>query len=258
MAYVSSKKTDHSGEAHNPISWYQRYLLNQYLRLAMFTLRRSGFRVETSTDLMCFATFLEDADGNQGVNPTFDPRACDLSTGAFWLNLREKSGDIVACMASRLFKTKAYYDLMRNGSMWCNQPDKFRIPMATDAAGPAGRISQSGGLWVHPQWRGEGLSWIVPRTVSAMSLERWNIDFHTGVVFAELFAKGLPTRNYGVATARLCVDGYFPPTGKAERIFSVETPQSILLERSFSDLKILLFNSHRHVRDLAPIARKRD
>jgi len=233
-------------------------VLSRYEAVAAMTLRRTGFRIHTRNDMENFAPFLETAPGNDGVNPTFDARVNDISATAFWMQLTTGQGETVAIMASRCFVTDRYFDLMRDGTMWFPEPTSKPIQLANDLPGPSGRISQSGGLWVHPSYRGEGLSWIVPRIVSARSARRWSVDYHTGVVFGALHRKEIPAKNYGVSRSTLCFDGYFPPAKKTAAVFCVETSRDAIIDRSRSDTEILLSQSHSQVRDLAPIARKRD
>jgi hypothetical protein len=38
-------------------------------------------------------------------------------------------------------------------------------------------------------------------------------------VFEHLARSGLPFRGYGYPHVELCVDGYFPPTGRNERVY---------------------------------------
>lgn len=231
----------------------------QYLVATAQLLARSGLRADLRTDLARWADHLAAAPGNTGLNPTFNP-AChsriDPET-AFWIALVDRKGSVAACMACRLFVTTSYYDLMRTGRLWYTADRIAPINLLLDGTGPVGRVSHSGGLWVHPDCRGSGLSWVLPRLVGATALEAWSIDFHTGIVFAGLNAKRVPDRNYGVSRNLVAIDGYFPPTDRREVIYSVETPSIDILNRTATDVAEILRHPDKEVRDFAPIAKQR-
>ena len=87
---------------------------------------------------------------------------------------------------------------------------------------------------------------------------RWGVDGIVGVVFDRLLAKGVPTANYGVPDVRLCVDGWFWPTGRVERMFQTFTPADFLIKRTWDDLEQVRSGRDKKMRDFAPIARKRN
>lgn len=215
--------------------------LLEFVSFASARLTGSDQVLEVDTNLEKFGVLLEKLPGNAGVNPTFDGRMNDLSKSAFWLALHDKREGLICVMATRVFVAERYFDLIRDGTMWYPEPYLHRIPVVTDQPGPSGIVSQSGGLWVHPDRRGEGFSRSIPRLLSALSVLVWESDYHTGVIFAELVKKGMPS-NYGVSKTTLCVQGYFPPAGKVGGLFCVETPRADLVARSKSDLNIFLRN----------------
>jgi|GEM_PF-351943 len=231
----------------------------QYLSAAAHLLARSGIRADLRTDLGEWTSHLAAAPGNTGVNPTFNP-ACHVPIDpetAFWIALLDRAGSIAACMACRLFLTASYYDLMRTGRLWYTADRIAPVDLLLVGTGPSGRVSHSGGLWVRPDFRGTGLSWVLPRLVGATALEAWSIDFHTGIVFAGLNSKRVPDRNYGVSRNARAIDGYFPPTSQREVIYSVETPAIDIANRTATDLAEILRHPDKEVRDFAPIAKQR-
>lgn len=174
-----------------------RELIDRYLAAAVDLLERSGYGVQFRSDLAGWARHLCAAPGNTGVNPTFDPAWHNhIEPGtAFWVAVSESSGSVVACMACRLFVTASYYDLMRSGRLWYTAGKSAPVETQLLGPGPVGRVSHSGGLWVHPDHRGAGLSWILPRMIGGIAVRAWSIDYHTGIVFAGLNSKGVPDRN---------------------------------------------------------------
>ena len=50
-------------------------------------------------------------------------------------------------------------------------------------------------------------------------LRNHDIDHETGLVFEGLAMHGLPRKSYGYMRVAKVVDGFFPPTGKPERVY---------------------------------------
>ena len=66
-----------------------------------------------------------------------------------------------------------------------------------------------------------GLSFLIPRLVRAISLGRFAVEWQCGVNFEDLTKSGLPTSAYGFPHCVPCIDGFFPPTGRNERMHMV-------------------------------------
>lgn len=240
----------------------QAYSLNEnnvcedYLVAAFTLLLRSGYRASIEWNLADWRDTMMSMPGITGVNAAYNPDVNPDMT-AFWVRITHSSGQIAAIMACRLYVTQAYYDLLRTGLLWVSEGVDHPMTCHLEGDGPKGRISHSGGIWVHPDHRGNGLSWVLPRIVGALSVRQWQIDEHTGIVQDKLLGKGVPAKNYGVSSIKLALTGYFFITGKEERLFSVQTSRRDIVERSARDLEIILGEGHKQVRDLAPIAKQR-
>lgn len=235
-----------------------RGILSTYIDVADGLLSADGFALEIEEDLRSWRGIMQRASGTDGINPTFDPDKSGEPEDAYFLHVRSASGATAAVMAGRFIETDDYHDYVRRGLLW--SPPSAPRPVATllHEPGPSGRLSHCGGLWVDPEHRGIGLSWLVPRLNHAVAAHRWGVDGIVGVVFDRLLSKGVPTANYGVPDVRLCVDGWFWPTGRPERMFQTFTPADFLIKRTWDDLEQIRAGRNKKMRDFAPIARKRD
>lgn len=232
-------------------------LLAAYLHTGHTLLARDGLQLREPVSLEEWKSMLETAPETAGINPSFDPDVSLINDG-YGVFVEAGDGRIVGCAASRLLITPAYFDEIRSGNLWFSRvPVPGPIDSVIEGAGPSGRIGHAGGYWVHPDWRGIGISWLMPRMVHALNVLRWWIDHHSGVVFAGLQQTSVPTKNYGVTVCELAVDGYFSPTGKRERLFHVGATRDDILSRTRRDLERMTRNPDQKMRDLAPIASKR-
>lgn len=230
-----------------------RAVVDAYLEAAMGVLEREGFRISIDRDMRKWAAFLATAPRNAGVNPSFDPDRTGPHDDAFWIAVWSADA-IVAVAASRLVHCERYYDFVRTGLLWSRRPGRPVDILVTDPGFP-GPMSHSGGLWVHPSFRGCGLSWVVPRMNQAISQLLWPIDDVASVIFQAVHDKGLPA-TYGAHRCRRLIDGYFWPTGRNELIFSAEYPGPHLVERADRDLDLMQNHRNKQMRDLAAMARQ--
>ena len=164
--------------------------------------------------------------------PAFDPDAHagdDTLTAenSFWFRVTNAAdGETVAWHADRVFQTDDFRQLLQSGAVWgmsnriafASRSSMFRVLPGDDAA-LAGRVAHAGSLWVAPPHRKRGLSSILPSLSRAVCLREYEVDHHTGLVFDHLARSGLPARGYGYPHVELCVDGYFPPTSRDERVY---------------------------------------
>nr|WP_062330589.1 hypothetical protein [Herbidospora sakaeratensis] len=180
---------------------------------------RRGLRLQVTGDLHDWAAAVGAAMGADGVNPTFDPARSRIAPGsAFHLSALDEKGDVVACGAGRLFVTRDFAALVESLALWFDPvPPEMAagIELATPVPALSGRIAHVGGLWLHPRVRGSGLSLTMARLIRATALDLFDADWDTWVAFEDVAFRS----TYGTATTILCVDGHFPPRGRAERVF---------------------------------------
>lgn len=229
--------------------------LTGYLREADKLLAREGFDVIISRDMSRWVEILETAPGSDGVNPTFDPARTGPHDDAFWVGAT-KDNRIAAVFAMRLFHVEhGWYDLVRRGLLWSSPPGR-PTPILIDEAGPTGAIGHSGGHWVHPDYRGIGLSWILPRYGQAWAQIIWSLGYITSVMMADVRKAGIG-RNYGVERTRLLIDGWFWPRQTHKVVYAGEYSADHLVARAARDRSLIVNESDKKLRDFAPIARKR-
>lgn len=185
-------------------------------------------------DVAGWAAHMRQAPATKGVNPTFDPTFSLLGRrNSFWVNIMHE-GRTVACGAGRVFETDDYLELKRSLRLWFDRepvPFRDRLELIVPEGRPfiAGRVGHEGGLWVHPAHRKRGLSFLIPRLVRAISLGRFAVEWQCGVNFEDLTKSGLPVSAYGFPHCVPCIDGFFPPTGRPERMYMVYMSRAELL-----------------------------
>ncbi len=227
--------------ASDVISWPDEIgLARRYSRAVLRTLYDEGFLVTFDRDLEQWARFVE-ASGNS-VNPTFDPRSSEIDPETcFWMKVTRRSGEPVACIADQVIESDDYVALMADGRLWFRDPDPAEMARAAFVLKPpgriGGRIGHHGGLVVLPAWRARGLAGLLTRLARALSIERWQVDWHCGVTFAHLAERDYPRRIYGYADMHLCFDGYFPPIGADARIYMTTIDKAQMLEQMRQELR---------------------
>ena len=140
--------------------------------------------------------------------PTLDPRLSDMSwENSFWISGHDSKGRLVATQAARFldFAGSHLDEELRSMRLLYADPSPAwnkgaRISVEGDAAIAAarigGRTTYSGGGWYHPDFRGRGLSSILPRISRSLALTRWDTAYTISLVEPILTTKGVPGR-YG-------------------------------------------------------------
>lgn len=138
------------------------------------------------------------------MNPMFDPAVSDIPAGqAFCIVGRDRAGRIVGTGSGKLFDASArtFTDIVDSGDFFAMRPadnpnglaTTIRAPIADSMRGPLGYC---GGIWVHPDYRGQRLPAVFGRLVNACMLTLWDAQFVLGFVRAELQDSGYHKR-YG-------------------------------------------------------------
>ncbi|WP_066361868.1 hypothetical protein [Herbidospora mongoliensis] len=183
---------------------------------------RRGLHLHLDDDLRTWADTVFTAMGPDGVNPTFDPvRNRIAPDAAFHLQVRDATGDVIACGAGRLFHTDDFTTLITSLGLWFDPvpPEMSAIAVPSSVPTLSGRVGHVGGLWVHPRLRGSGLSLMLARLIRAAALDLFDADWDTWVAFQDVALRPRTGSAYGTATTVLCIDGYFPPRDRHERVF---------------------------------------
>jgi hypothetical protein len=176
-------------------------------------LARSGVHMTIRRDMAAWAETVEQMDGNDGANPTFDPMHSDdiSDRNSFWIQLSDETGQTVACIAHRLFETPDFARLIRTNGLWYPKVHHLReqtTVLPTDLPRLGGRVGHGGGLVVARNYRSRGLSYVLPRLGRAIALRWYDLDWYTSVEMDKIAERGLP-RVYGNAHTVRCIDGWF-------------------------------------------------
>lgn len=235
-------------------------LAQRYMTESIGLLQRSGYRLSLNFDLSGWAALLRSAPKIGIVNPTFDPAHSDLRANeAFWLQLNDEVG-VAACIADRLFRTDDFVaNELATGRVWYASPGEGARPeLLPDVplGRYTGRVGHAGGLWVHPRRRKDGLSWILPRLVRALSIINWSVDRHCGLVFEGIHDSGLSAQAYGFPELHAVVEGYFPPTRADARVFVIHIDLDQIVAQ-FEDDLVRMTDRHCEMRDVATIVGQR-
>jgi GNAT superfamily N-acetyltransferase len=174
-------------------------------------IERLGLRVSVRHDFDEFVT-TPMPGYHEAVNPAFDPRYSDLRPNrAFWLRVDDGRGEMVACIAGKVFRFPSLYARIADLSIWYDDDptlphDGERVEMISEASrGIGGVVSMTGRLWTHPDWRNRGLSSYLPLLARTMLLARHGVDYHFGFANAELVRKQVPFLRYGFPRAEPCM-----------------------------------------------------
>lgn len=137
------------------------------------------------------------------ITTTFRPGSGGASdANGFVILGRNGAGDIITTQCARLFdwrdsnfKREAesmrffYADPARDRG-----PDECCIVNAPEAAEISGRIAYLGGLWFHPDYRGDKRAAIIARVGRAYALAHWGIDRMIGIMMPSSLNKAFDKR----------------------------------------------------------------
>ena len=195
--YISPRRLlDQITLVHGP-----RDLLAHYFALADAKLEQLGLRARLRTD---FDTLLEVSERNRGSWPplihTLHPRHSVLRIDtAYWLEVINDKIEPVAIHAGRLFDWPDTDLIGEVKSLRVFYADPApHLARGEGAKSDTPRFAPSGGLnmfggavWVHPDYRAQGLGALVPRISRAYGYTRWQPGFFWMVTEPKTFKGGL-------------------------------------------------------------------
>lgn len=161
--------------------------IGQFLLQGDRTLSEMGVRLYVSHDLRrLYDINRRHLDSWAPLMPVFHPAQAGVRAGpAFLFELRDAKGDVVATQVSRLLDLTGstlkseleqlslfYRDPA--GQAGPNERIEVTAPMASEITG---RVGLSGGLWYRPDWRGKGLSQVMPRMTRTFAYTNWDTDY---------------------------------------------------------------------------------
>jgi hypothetical protein len=198
-----------------------RRLLARFILEADKTARALGIRLRVRND---FRTLLE---LNQRTVPTgswfklvnmFNPDYGELSSAnSFWISGIDDNNEIVLTQAGRVYywpKTTLADEARLMFYAGRDEGQACTITAAT-ARDISGVVYYSGGLWVHPRFRGKGLSRLMPRVGRAYAIARWPLDWVFTYVAPDLVTKGVAA-GYGYQDVSYSIKYPNSPWGNLE------------------------------------------
>jgi GNAT superfamily N-acetyltransferase len=208
-------------------------LLQKSIDAIMERIASLHLSLAVDTDFRGLAEFLRERDAF--VYPSFDPARSTLRGDCFWFRLTDSHGRTVASHADRIFTTDDFCELIETGELWFAEPAAMLNGHAVEVIRPpvkiAGTVGHSGSMWIDKPYRGKGISMFLPYLSRSLCLRNFDTDFHTGLVFKNLAESKVPRVYYGYPHVELCIDGYFPPTGKPEQLYLCWISQAEAIER---------------------------
>ena len=135
--------------------------------------------------------------------PTYDVRCNTIgSDDAFCIMGCDGHGKVVATHAGRLFNLKLgnFHDLAQSLHLMYEDPNGSKRPgetcvvTAKAAQSIAGSVVFSGAAWYHPDYRGKGLSRIVPILSRAYAFTHWNMDYLVAMMSEGVVRGGMTER----------------------------------------------------------------
>ncbi len=216
---------------------------DRYINFLLEALNARGFFVEQDPDLSRWRRCLEGMPGIVGINPSFDPAHHDFQPGGpqYWLRLStiptraRKSSELVAVIAFRLIETGpgGWIEWLRSGKLFSEKlpPLGSATILQPQDCNWTGRIGHHGGLVIAEAYRSQRLAYLLTHLVRAISIQRYDVDYHCGLVYENLYHSGVPLRRdgYGYARADLAMDGFIGAVGRSARMYTTQIDRAGML-----------------------------
>lgn len=136
--------------------------------------------------------------------PALDANYSALNDENFFCVLgHNKKGETVTAHAARLMdvQTSDFVEELTSLRLFYRDPDTQRqhrehceTTGAEEARALRGRLVYSGAAWVHPAYRRNGLSGLVPRVAKAYAMSRWLPDYICSLMTESVFRQGFAPR----------------------------------------------------------------
>ena len=153
-----------------------------------------------------------------GVSSTLDSDVHDLGVNAFWTAFRNEDGEIIGCHCDRFIFTDDFLEEIRSGRLFRTRSVSFerpRMQLVGDRTFPtlSSRVHFGGGTWIHPNYRGMGLSNVVARLGRNFGLQEFLADYYVTLMAQrrQTFGENATGLKRGAALSQ----GYYTGRGKA-------------------------------------------
>lgn len=160
-------------------------MMSRFLLKADALVRKRGIHLSFDTINKLAELNAENFDSWGRFAPQLDTRVGDLgSDDAYCLIGRNDSGAIVAAQAGRVYQTsdRTLQNIAEDRSLYYGRSTPPAGGLTCTLTSPGAKVISnrfvySGGLWVHPDYRGHKLAGILPRVSRCYALGRWNTQF---------------------------------------------------------------------------------
>jgi hypothetical protein len=178
-----------------------RPLLARFILEGDKAARRIGLhlRVRHDFDEMLFLNRAEAARGNwYPIVDMFNPERVDLNPeNAFWISGENPSGEIVVTWGARIYDWRGTNLAEQACAMFYGEDRGQLCEITAEAAARISGIVVCGvASWVHPDYRRQHLSRLIPRVGKAYACGRWPIDWSFCYVTRKHVEQGLAA-SYG-------------------------------------------------------------
>jgi len=188
------------------------------IKLLVEKFEKLGLSVEVSDDFEAYREVAESVPEPLGLSGTFDPRISNITREpSFWMCFKDDRDRVVGTRAARVFDTHDFYSEIHSMRFFSKLPPiDYRAPGIVDENLPelSGRIGYGGSIWLHPDWRGEGISGNIAKIGRLAMLAHDGIDYFVGFLETAVKARKVGVKTWGVAHRTKLFDGYYPARDK--------------------------------------------
>ena len=179
------------------------HLLGRFLLHADAELRRKGISLYFSSLEELVKINMDNSDTWRPLAPLFNPEVGGIrKQDAIVLLGREENGRVVAAQAARryLWHTTTLHEEALSLRMFFGDPDAAlrrgdRCVISSPTAREIkGCVTFSGAGWYHPDFRGRGLSTLLPRISRALAFTYWETDYTISMIGEKVIAGGMADR----------------------------------------------------------------
>jgi hypothetical protein len=168
-------------------------MLGRFFLLADETMRRKGYTLEFASPAELAALNAKNKNSWPDLLPCLDTRASNADPGNLMVIMgRKPDGEpIIAKACRRLDPGKRSLDeLINSGDYLDFRPGKNPNNMESHCTAPSavnlyGRMSYAGGLWVHPNHRGDRLAALFIHLFYACAVAVWDIELMVGALYTK-------------------------------------------------------------------------
>lgn len=219
-------------------------MVEQVFESLVLALRRSGYQLSIEKITDDFLTFQVRAEQKKFSNPELDPNLHDLDEhNSLWIKIKDRNGDTIATIAARLCHIESLIPLCEYYEFWYGDKIRFTTPLnlvydnLSDM--PFGGAAYDGAMWVRPDHRGRGLSWILSRLCRLSAIRKWDPDWIFGFGFEAVTRARLPKSVYGYPRFGIFATGFKFPGHPTQSIYLASMTSDEAHRGAAEDLRYL-------------------